>query len=66
MQTGQEASGMLTFNQSLFNLVVRRHISIQEAMSRSHKPDELQQMLGKLESSPGGSTQVARPKKNVG
>jgi twitching motility protein PilT len=66
MQTGQEASGMLTFNQSLFNLVVRRHISIQEAMSRSHKPDELQQMLGKLESAPGGSTQVARPKKSVG
>jgi twitching motility protein PilT len=61
MQTGQEASGMQTFNQTLYNLVQKRQITIQEAMSRSHKPDELQQMLGKLEmTAPGAAASRAK------
>jgi twitching motility protein PilT len=51
MQTGQDKFGMVTFNQCLFQLYQRRSISWQEAMSRSMKPDELEQMMG---GTPGG------------
>jgi twitching motility protein PilT len=48
MQTGQDKFGMITFNQSLFNLYTRKLITLQEAMSRSLKPEELQQMIQKM------------------
>jgi twitching motility protein PilT len=45
MQTGQATSGMQTMNQSLFNLFARRVITRDEALARSHEPDELESML---------------------
>lgn len=45
MQVGQSKFGMQTFNQSLFGLLQRRVISLDEAMGRSSDPDELRNML---------------------
>jgi len=46
MQIGQTKYGMQTMNQSLFDLFNKGTISLKEAMSRSHNPDELKQMMG--------------------
>jgi twitching motility protein PilT len=45
MQVGQEKYGMLTMNQSLFNLYRKGHIALEMALGRSSDPDELKQML---------------------
>jgi twitching motility protein PilT len=45
MQAGQELTGMQTMNQSLFRLYQLRKISLQEALSGSQNPDELQHMI---------------------
>jgi twitching motility protein PilT len=45
MQAGQK-HGMQTMNQALFNAVVSKDISTEEAMRRSHDPGELSNMLG--------------------
>lgn len=45
MQTGQEKYGMITFNQSLANLYFKRDISLDLAMSVSHNPEELNEIL---------------------
>lgn len=45
MQVGQAKFGMQTMNQSLFSLVERHVISLEEAMDRSHNADEFRQML---------------------
>lgn len=45
MQVGQAKFGMQTFNQSLFGLLQKRLISMDEAMGRSGDPDELRNML---------------------
>ncbi|MEW5853607.1 MAG: type IV pilus twitching motility protein PilT [Myxococcota bacterium] len=45
MQVGQSKFGMQTLNQCLVNLVVRRLISVEEAMSRSGELEELRNML---------------------
>ncbi len=45
MQVGQGKHGMLTFNQSLFSLLQRRMITMEEALGRSTDPDELKQMI---------------------
>jgi twitching motility protein PilT len=45
MQVGQGKHGMMTFNQSLFTLLQRRLITMEEALGRSHDPDELKQMI---------------------
>ncbi len=47
MQTGQDRYGMQTMNQSLFDLYMRKRISLQTAMSNSLRPQELEQMLTK-------------------
>ncbi|MBN2381775.1 type IV pilus twitching motility protein PilT [bacterium] len=60
MQTGQDKFGMQTFNQSLFNLYTKRQISLQEAMSRSIKPDELEQMISKGPTASSASQQPNR------
>ncbi|MFI5299708.1 MAG: type IV pilus twitching motility protein PilT [Polyangiales bacterium] len=44
MQVGQDKYGMQTFNQSLFNLLARRIISLEEAMSRTMDQDEFRTM----------------------
>jgi twitching motility protein PilT len=45
MQVGQGKHGMLTFNQTLFMLLQRRLITLDEALGRSGDPDELKQMI---------------------
>jgi twitching motility protein PilT len=45
MQTGQDKHGMITFNQSLFQLLSKRLISIEEAFGRSPDQDELRSMI---------------------
>jgi twitching motility protein PilT len=45
MQVGQEKFGMQTMNQCLYNLFMRRIISLEDALGRSQEPDELKQML---------------------
>jgi twitching motility protein PilT len=45
MQTGQGKHGMLTLNQSLFRLLQRRLITMDEAIGRSSDPDELRSMI---------------------
>ncbi|MDI7268031.1 MAG: type IV pilus twitching motility protein PilT [Myxococcota bacterium] len=45
MQVGQEKYGMMTLNQSLFNLVQRRLITVEEAFGRTGDADELRGMF---------------------
>ena len=45
MQIGQGKSGMQTLNQSLATLYLKRVISLEEAVSHSSEPDELQQII---------------------
>jgi twitching motility protein PilT len=45
MQVGQEKFGMQTMNQSLISLVSKRLISLDDALGRSHDPDEFRQMM---------------------
>ena len=47
MQTGQSKFGMQTFNQSLATLYFKKQITLQTAMSLSHHPDELQEMINR-------------------
>jgi twitching motility protein PilT len=47
MQVGQEKSGMVTMNQSLVNLIVKRKIDVRTAFSASSDPDNLDTMLKK-------------------
>jgi twitching motility protein PilT len=55
MQMGQQHSGMQTMNQSLYNLVNRRIITVEEALGRTSDPDELRLLLE------GGTTARAQP-----
>src|SRR5688572_9829299 len=45
MQIGQGKSGMQTLNQCLATLYLRRMISLEEAITHSSEPDELQQII---------------------
>lgn len=45
MQTGQNQSGMITMNQSIMNLVVKRKIDLAQAFKASPDPDELDNMM---------------------
>ncbi len=45
MQTGQEKYGMQTFNQSLAHLVLRKHITLEDAMDKSSNVEELQDLV---------------------
>jgi twitching motility protein PilT len=49
MQVGQEKYGMITLNQSLFNLAQRRLITVEEAFARTSDPDELRTMFEKAQ-----------------
>jgi Tfp pilus assembly pilus retraction ATPase PilT len=51
MQAGQKF-GMQTMNQSLIELVQRRHISREEAFNRSMLPEELSQLAASGPSAP--------------
>jgi twitching motility protein PilT len=45
MQVGQEKFGMSTMNQTLFSLLSKNIISLDDALGRSPEPDELKQMM---------------------
>jgi twitching motility protein PilT len=45
MQVGQDKSGMLTLNQSLAQLVLKRKIEVRTAFTNSQDPEELDKML---------------------
>jgi twitching motility protein PilT len=47
MQVGQEKSGMVTMNQSLANLVMKRKVDVRNAFSCSPDPEELDRLLKK-------------------
>ncbi|MBI5502980.1 MAG: type IV pilus twitching motility protein PilT [Deltaproteobacteria bacterium] len=53
MQVGQEKFGMMTLNQSLFNLAQRRLISTDEAFARTSDPDELKGMFQNVQAQGG-------------
>jgi twitching motility protein PilT len=45
MQVGQDKHGMMTLNQSLLNLYLRRFISLEQALLQSNESDELKMMI---------------------
>ena len=47
MQVGQEQSGMVTMNQSLVSLVLKRKIEVKTAFSATTEPEQLEQLLKK-------------------
>ncbi len=47
MQTGQDGTGMQTMNQALLSLVTRKLITFEQALEKSHEPEELQDMFDK-------------------
>ena len=53
MQLGQGKSGMQTMNQSLASLYLRRLITLEEAMSHSSEPEELEQIISTGGTAPG-------------
>jgi twitching motility protein PilT len=55
MQTGTGQTGMQTFNQGLANAYFSKLITLDLALSRSSNADELQDMINRGVSSPGGS-----------
>ncbi len=55
MQVGQNKYSMSTLNQSLYNLYLKRIITMDVALSRSSDPDELRQMMA------SGSVVTASP-----
>jgi len=59
MQTGQTKFGMLTLNQSLYELYVKKQISYEDCLGRSSVVEELMQMLG------GQDLRVHRPSEGV-
>jgi twitching motility protein PilT len=54
MQIGQGKSGMQTLNQSLASLYLRRLITLEEAVSHTSDPEELEQMISGGGAAPGG------------
>ncbi len=53
MQTGQDKFAMQTMNQSLLNHVLGRNITFEEAMSHSTMPEELAQMMQRVQVAQG-------------
>ncbi len=47
MQVGQEKSGMITMNQSLMSLIIKRKIDVKTAFASSPDPEQLDQLLKK-------------------
>lgn len=56
MQMGQSKHGMLTLNQSLLGLYLRRFITLEQAMHQSLEPDELKSMIEQRARAAGGAT----------
>jgi twitching motility protein PilT len=66
MQIGQSKFGMQTMNQSLLDLYLKRHITLEEALGRTSDPDELKTMVanaggaGAPQQAPGGGAAGAQ------
>jgi twitching motility protein PilT len=62
MQIGQGKSGMQTLNQCLASLYLKRQITLEEAVSHSSDPEELQQIISTGgQQMPGARPSMARP-----
>jgi twitching motility protein PilT len=62
MQIGQSKYGMQTFNQSLCNLFMKKHITLEEALGRSSDPEELKTMIANAQAGlPTSPSEHARP-----
>ncbi|MFO0758331.1 MAG: type IV pilus twitching motility protein PilT [Byssovorax sp.] len=64
MQVGQGSSGMQTMNQTLYGLVQRRLITVEQAFEASSDTDELRTMMEARSTAPAASPsapQVSRP-----
>jgi twitching motility protein PilT len=61
MQVGQDKHGMVTLNQSLMNLYLRRFISLEQALGQSLEPDELKTMIEHRAGKMGLGQQGAAP-----
>jgi twitching motility protein PilT len=59
MQVGQEKYGMVTLNQSLLGLYMRRFITLDQAINQSTEPEELKTMIANAEKA-GGAPQGGR------
>jgi twitching motility protein PilT len=58
MQTGTGQTGMQTFNQGLANAYFQKMITLDMALSRSSNADELQDMINRGVSMPGGGSKA--------
>jgi twitching motility protein PilT len=61
MQVGQTRYGMQTMNQALCSLFVRRIVTLEEALARSHDTEELKTLISSAQS--GTGTAAPRPKR---
>ena len=55
MQTGQDKFGMVTFNQTLVQLVQSRQIETATALNATSLPDELQELLRRAQAAPASA-----------
>ena len=53
MQTGQEDTGMITLNQSLLDLVKKRHLNLETALDLAYEKTELEELANKQLFGPG-------------
>jgi twitching motility protein PilT len=60
MQIGQSKHGMMTMNQSLCDLFVRRLITLDDAMNRSSDVDELKTLIASASSQTGSGSQPGK------
>jgi twitching motility protein PilT len=60
MQVGQTRYGMQTMNRALCSLFVRRIVTLEEALSRSHDVEELKTLISSAQS---GAPGAPRPKR---
>jgi twitching motility protein PilT len=60
MQIGQEKFGMITMNQSLCDLFVRRQITMEDALARSSDVAELKTMISSAQSGGGHPSAAGR------
>ncbi len=61
MQIGQTKFGMQTMNQALCSLFVRRIVTLEEAIARSHDTEELKTLISSAQSGTGAA--APRPKR---
>jgi twitching motility protein PilT len=54
MQVGQDKYGMMTLNQSLLNLYLRRFITMEQALNQSTEAEELKNMIEQRAAKDGG------------